>query len=129
MGALAMRLARNPWAWAVVAALGLALYECGAARAYKAAAQAAEARAQAAEAAAAQADAAREMLAAAVRRWQAEAAAAKQAARIARVEALALVESERARYLDAIARDPLPVGDCPAILDWLGRQHAATLER
>lgn len=126
---LGLKIARNPWAWAVAAALGLALYQTAGKRAAIASHRIAEARADAAIKDAAEADSARLTLAASVERWKAEAQAAENRLRIARIEAVGKVEAARRRYLDAVQRDPLPVGDCPAILDWLSRQHSATIER
>lgn len=129
MSAILWQLARRPSTWIVAAALALSLYQFAGKRAAIAAAERAEDRAAAAQADAADADAARAKLAAEVDRWKLEAAAARNRAAIAAVEATALVESARRQYLDAVARDPLPTGDCHEILAWLGRHHAATIER
>lgn len=129
MTAILWQLARKPATWIVAAALAFAGYQYAQARAYQWQASQANARAVEAERDAADADAARAALDGQVKRWQLEAEAAKRKAAIAAIDATALVESARRKYADAVARDPLPTGDCPAILDWLGRHHAATIER
>lgn len=124
-----MSLGCNFWVWVVVVVFGFALYQIVGKWVAIVLYCIAEARADAAIKDAAEADSARLTLAASVERWKAEAQAAENRLRIARIEAVSKIESARRQYLDAVQRDPLPVGDCPAILDWLSRQHSATIER